>query len=309
MLYAVDKHFSPTNLQQAVTLLRSSQSVPDVRARVGALTGSWPASALARSAQGDLSCISIAFLPASEVVAFQSKIPGKRAIAVGRWQPLEVQRQQSLAPKMPKDQGPPDDIWSQANSEGALPPALQPLFGRLAGTVILSDAAPQGLIEGLQRHFPLSQHLGLVAPPTPFETGRDRTLFYDQDEVHEIFEQGAVGLALLSDSTAPGGELKVQLAYANLHPMGSRRTLTKAEGNVISSLDGDNAVDQFRKAIEARPIKRPDHECVFRVGVYRDDAEVRLLLIPLRSYLYPISLWINANPAVLDRIPQSWLRS
>lgn len=278
MLYAVDKHLSPTNLQQAVALLRSSESVPDVHARVGALTASWPASALARSTQGDLACISMAFLPASKVVAFQSKIQGKPAVAVGRWQPLDVQRQRSLTPKASKDEGPPENIWSQTNREGALPPALQPLLNRVAGTVILSDAAPQGLIEGLKRHFPFSLHLGLVAPPTPFETGRDRTLFFDQDGVHEIFEQGSVGVALLSDAAAHGGELKIQSAYANLHPMGSRRTLTKAEGNVISSLDGDNAVDQFRKAIEARPIKRPDHECVFRVGVYRDGATVRLLL-------------------------------
>lgn len=354
LLYAVDKHLSPTHLQQCVSLLRSPEALPHVGARVGALTGSWPQSALPcslRDAVGldsaGMPCVAVALFPASAAVAFQSKIKGKRAVAVGRWQPLDVQRQWSSASPPPAAGGgdagleQQRDLWSKTNPASSVPPALAPYVpagtsvsgraggaanqsqDRLAGagagqtpaqtqtvigTLLLSDAAPQGLVEGLVHHFPMSPHLGIIAPPTPFETGRDRTLLYDgprpgehgehgehAEHIHEIFDQGAVGVALLARTGGAGsgacadgagawargwdlngGEsvrpvVRVERAYANLHPMGPRRALTGAEGNVISTLDGENAVEQFRQAVEVRPIRRPDHECVFRIGVYLHD--------------------------------------
>lgn len=252
--------------------------------------------------QGEAYYASLALLPASFAVGFKSHIQGKPAVAVGRWQPLELQRQQSLSHSFASLSSSSSfqksdmahehalaekTLMGRTNPAGSLPPALDPWTHvpngeRLVGTIIISDAAPQGLMEGLAQHFPHSEHLGLIAPPTPFETGRDRTLFYDgpadagqgQQDVHTIFAQGAVGVAIVASPHPEQSLPRVGSAYANLHSMGKSHVLTAAEGNVISLIGKQNAVDVFRKTIESRPIKLPDHQCVFHVGVYRQGQKV-----------------------------------
>lgn len=129
-----------------------------------------------------------------------------------------------------------------------------------------SDQAPQGLLEGLDAHFPDASSLGLTAPPTPFETGRPQTLLCARPNVAKsdanagaaeaedaILDKGAVGLALVAKEGTPAG---IQVEYEGLKELGPRREITSARGNIISTLAGQNATQLFLRDIQARDAAR-----------------------------------------------------
>lgn len=100
-------------------------------------------------------------------------------------------------------------------------------------TLLFSDPSPQGLLEALDSKFNKSSILGLVSPPTPFQTGRSRTMFSNlrEDEIHE---DGAVGL-VLTDGTTSEIESKeesffkpnVRVDYEGFTTLGPRREITR----------------------------------------------------------------------------------
>ncbi len=187
-------------------------------------------------------------------------------------------------------------LWGKENVDNELPPQLEALRAAavasstsssastsarpsLLSTILFTDPAPQGLLEGVESHFPHASSAGLVAPPTPFETGREQTLFFKTTsapasssggaasaEVDEIDAKGAVGIALVGNlsgaaqvgsSAAQAAQqieqqgLKVRTTFEALQPIGPRREITGARGNIISSLEGGNATQQFLRDIQA----------------------------------------------------------
>ena len=160
-------------------------------------------------------------------------------------------------------------IWGRENIKEEIPSSLRDLLGggnpsppqqqqhALLSTILFSDPAPQGLLEGLDAHFGSASGIGLVAPPTPFETGRAQTLFYRIEDatgasVDEIVAQGAVGIALVSpisssdeSSTVQPKGLHVAPKFEGLLSFGPRRPISVARGNIISQLGGENATQQF----------------------------------------------------------------
>ena len=88
-----------------------------------------------------------------------------------------------------------------------------------------SDAYAQGLLEGLDAHFPDASVLGMTATLTPFETGREHTLFYDTpQQSRRVHENGAVGVALYG--TSPSNSY-VERLYEQLEPVGPRLEVTR----------------------------------------------------------------------------------
>lgn len=110
-----------------------------------------------------------------------------------------------------------------------------------------SDARPHGLLEGIDAHFPHASVLGATATLTPFETGREHTLFYDTPEApRKVYEEGAVGVAL---THLRPREAVLEVTLEHLAPIGKRLEVSGARGNVISSLDHFNAAQQFLRLL------------------------------------------------------------
>ncbi|WFD42438.1 hypothetical protein MPSI1_001083 [Malassezia psittaci] len=103
------------------------------------------------------------------------------------------------------------------------------------------------MLEGLDAHYSHAKILGTTAALTPFETGREHTLFYDtENEKEKVYEDGAVGIALCDPSSS---QTSLERVFEQLDPIGPRLELTGARGNVISSLDDHNAAQQFLRVI------------------------------------------------------------
>lgn len=201
------------------------------RTHVGALTeplpAPWPHS------------VAIAAFPHAR--PFYSSITGAPRIAVGRWTAQkEVWR---ADPHERTDRldaaGHWAPLWGRTNIEHRLPAPLQHA-NDIHSLLVLSDAYPEGLLEGLDYHFPHATLVGATAAFTPFETGREHTLLHQG-----IYERGAVGIALPTPS----------ILHRTLHqlcPRGPRLCITGARGNIISSLDGHNAAQQMVRIVSGQ---------------------------------------------------------
>ncbi|PKI85277.1 hypothetical protein MVES_001303 [Malassezia vespertilionis] len=218
LLFSLSKSLPRDVLADAVGLLHSKQRTSS---SVGFLSAPLPPS-LVQSAKLP-HAISLAAL--SDAVPFRSTIPGAQRIAVGRVLGRQPGKPNARAERLGDNDW--RTLWGKENIDLSIPPALA--TGRAPGAVLFaSDAQPQGLLEGLDAHFPHASVLGTVTAPTPFETGRDHTLFYSTPTAHEICGEGAVGVAL----------------YGNAR-------IERAKGNILSSLDHGNATQQFlRMAVQ-----------------------------------------------------------
>ncbi|KDN53475.1 hypothetical protein K437DRAFT_265833 [Tilletiaria anomala UBC 951] len=241
--------------------------------------------------QSTIFSAALSLLPASHVIPFRSMIQGKQPAQVGRWpeskeswkdsrgkQKLEalnatfngvaaVSLRPSSSGQMRASPGNATSdatgwrqLWGRENITGELPASLETLRHNFAGapnllsTILFSNTAPQGLLEGLDLHFPRASCAGVVAPATPFETGRAQTLFFKDAEagVDEVSADGAVGIALVAGGgiEAGGASLKVETKFEGLTEFGPRRAITGARGNIISTLEGGNATQQFLRDIQ-----------------------------------------------------------
>lgn len=140
--------------------------------------------------------------------------------------------------------------------------------------------------------------MGTNATLTPFETGREHTLFYDTpQQPRRVFDDGAVGIALC-DPSPP--RTSMERMYEQLEPIGPRLELTSARGNIISSLDNYNAAQQFLRIIlkrapatttskqmeagqvrELSSVVQKDEE--FYVGIYDDEHAMPSLMAKVLS--------------------------
>ena len=253
-------------------------------ARVGILSSPLPASLIPANAiepgtppvaTPTLYFAALSLLPGVNAIPFRSTIPGRAEVAVGRWMDRKPSWQQGAERRadllddgngaLPGGSRDWRDIWGRENLDGKIPEELEALDpSSTASFLFFSDTSPHGLIEGLATQFPASSILGLTAPPTPFETGRDQTLLISlpqggpgRMQPHSsIHTDGAVGVALVASNDARGGDAlpipSVKTSFEGLKPFGPRREITAAQGNIISNLDGANAAQQFLRDIQTR---------------------------------------------------------
>lgn len=269
---------------QAAAAAQSSNDAASRIARVGILSSPLPASLIPDNAiepgsppiaTPTLYSAALSLLPGVNAIPFRSTIPGRAEVVVGRWMDRKPSWKQGAERRadllddgngaLPGGSRDWRDIWGRENLEGKVPEGLETLERSSAASfIVFSDTSPHGLIEGLATQFPASSVLGLTAPPTPFETGRDQTLLISLPQGggagvqphSSIHTDGAVGVALVaSNDRADVDRLpipSVKTAFEGLRPFGARREITAAQGNIISSLDGANAAQQFLRDIQAR---------------------------------------------------------
>ncbi|GAK65370.1 uncharacterized protein PAN0_008c3587 [Moesziomyces antarcticus] len=252
-------------------------------ARVGILSSPLPSSLIPANAiepgstpiaSPTLYSAALSLLPGVNAIPFRSTIPGRAEVAVGRWMDRKPSWQQGAERRadllddgngaLPGGSRDWRDIWGRENLEGKVPAGLETLDPNSAASFIFfSDTSPHGLMEGLATQFPASSVLGLSAPPTPFETGRDQTLLISLPQGgagvqphSSIHADGAVGVALVASSDARDADHlpipSVTTNFEGLKPFGPRREITAAQGNIISNLDGANAAQQFLRDIQTR---------------------------------------------------------
>ncbi|KAK0545122.1 hypothetical protein OC846_005799 [Tilletia horrida] len=348
LLFALSKNLPSELLQHALAILNGDSGFgteSDTLIRLGALTNSIPlgllpqhavttsASSSSNPAPSDpdtpLHSVALSLLPGTHARAFRSHLHGRAQIQVGRW-PQQKQRWKSDDRASGVDDLSAQAetswvaLWGKENANAELPQQIAKVAPQSHLTTILfSDPAPQGLLEGLDANFQKSSLLGLLAPPTPFETnGRDQTLLFTlpgSDASERAFATGAVGVVLHNPSAETGARppldrpfpdglrsLPLTSAASKSSQTELRHSLTGARGNIISQLNGANAAQVFLSDLHARtestspsgrqsasPSQRDmargakkDEE--FFVGVYRsqqvgDKHEEPLLLAPLLS--------------------------
>ncbi|SPO27461.1 uncharacterized protein UTRI_10578 [Ustilago trichophora] len=253
-------------------------------ARIGILSSPLPASLIPANAiepgsppiaTPTLYSAALSLLPGVNAIPFRSTIPGRAEVAVGRWMDRKPSWQQGAERRadllddgngaLPGGSRDWRDIWGRENLEGKVPEGLETLNPNSAASFIFfSDTSPHGLMEGLATQFPASSVLGLTAPPTPFETGRDQTLLISLPQGtpagvqphSSIHTSGAVGVALVASNDARDADHlpipSIKTDFEGLQPFGPRREITAAQGNIISSLDNANAAQQFLRDIQTR---------------------------------------------------------
>ncbi|PWN24154.1 hypothetical protein BCV69DRAFT_21642 [Microstroma glucosiphilum] len=241
--------------------------------------------------------VSLSLLPSTLVRPFYSQIKGIAPVQAGRWATGKASfdetqsRMESLDADLDGRQGGDwKNVWGRENAEGKLPEEFDDLksSSHLLTLILGSDVSPQGLLEGLDSRFPASPLLGSFASNTFFETGgREATLFHRgpssvpreaeastgqvKAEEGKIHEKGAVGLFFRT----PGGQdvpvqdgqarprVDVEVPWRSFKPLGARRRVTRAKGNIVSELAGANACQQFLRDVAARdkkplPVKEED---------------------------------------------------
>ncbi|KAK0521585.1 hypothetical protein OC834_006602, partial [Tilletia horrida] len=249
LLYALSKSLPHDILHHALAILnhhhhqQASSSSSPLLTRIGTLSTSIPLGLLPPQQQQQqqqqhadsstntdpnqpLHAVALSLLPASHATPFRSQLRGKPKIQVGRW--MQHKERSNASPPAaaaaaelelnPISSDAPSwkDLWGRENASGALPDAIAhiPASAHLA-TLLFSDPAPQGILEGLDAHFPHSSLLGLIAPPTPFESAgqHDQTLLFssspaaaagaaaaaaaeEKEGPADTFAKGAVGVVL-----------------------------------------------------------------------------------------------------------------
>ncbi|KAE8244756.1 hypothetical protein A4X13_0g6294 [Tilletia indica] len=293
LLYALSKNFPPDMLQHALALLNGDQGTgtesasPDI-IRLGTLSNCIPLGLLPQHAVSNsdltdpdepLHSVALSLLPGSHATPFQSHLAGRAKVQVGRW--MHQKERRSRGPEShPADNGQEEaapswkDLWGRENARAELPDSIAKIdtSSHLA-TILFSDPAPHGLLEGLDSHFPQSSLLGLIAPPTPFESNgrRDQTLLFSHSaegggggQQQAAFANGAVGVVLHSSPASssstqarpaldrPFPDGLVALPLRNAGDGRRRHALTRARGNIISQLNNSNAAQVFLADLHAR---------------------------------------------------------
>ncbi|KAJ7211494.1 hypothetical protein B0H12DRAFT_1033472 [Mycena haematopus] len=210
------------------------------------------------SAHDGVAACSFALFKPNNCFPFRSEIQGRASPQVGR--------KHSFRHKGPKidvlDQDVPSGkidwgaVWDQNLTNNELPAGLEALNPDDIGTIIyFTDAAPEGLTNALAR-FPGATKLGLFAAPTPFITGRPVTLF----QGNKIYGTGAVGLALNHP------EADAQVVFRGMEPLCPPMLVSKAEGNLVISLDNKNPTQLLLAAIQAAGVVPRSESGLFEDG-------------------------------------------
>lgn len=282
LLFSIDKSLPSDVLAEATRLFRDIP-IPHVGVLSAPVSGSLlPPNAISdAAAKKDASSsaasppevppfyhsVSLSLLPSTLAQPFYSDIPGVAPVKAGRWASGKPTFDDNESRVEHLDEGNESDwrsIWGKENVAGKLPEGLKDLepASHLLTLVLASDASPQGLLEGVDARFHQSPLLGSLASNTVFETGgREATMFHRDAPTAEarIFDKGAVGLYLRT----PGGQLEtnstrarpavdIDVPWHNLRSLGSRREITRAKGNIVSTLESANACQHFLRDVAAR---------------------------------------------------------
>ncbi|KAJ3060606.1 hypothetical protein HDU98_003462, partial [Podochytrium sp. JEL0797] len=109
--------------------------------------------------------------------------------------------------------------------------------------ITLSDRDPHTIWTALSETFPTTPKMGLVSPMTPFITGLTHTLFMNG----QVMDAGGlVGLCISSSTSAqPTPRPNPTYAYTHMTPVGEFLSITACQGNIIVSLDSQQATAQI----------------------------------------------------------------
>ncbi|KAH8077040.1 hypothetical protein BXZ70DRAFT_709448 [Cristinia sonorae] len=233
-ILAALKHAIPDSPQTLLFAISPHHSLPDSQLAdiVAALTRipnslGCISSPLPLRSREPASALSLAFFDVNKCTPFRSTIPGRKPTSVGRWHSVRSSQDSRHHGKRPQT----DLEEIRGIEHHDLPPELQNTTTENASTIIyFSDNSPEGLSQTLSTAFPGSTHLGFLASPTPFLTGRPFTLFRNR----EIHSSGAVGISL------PTPTPTWDLVYPDLNAITDALTVTSAEGNLVHSLDDAN---------------------------------------------------------------------
>ncbi|CAD6887816.1 unnamed protein product [Tilletia laevis] len=166
------------------------------------------------------------------------------------------------------------DLWGQENARAELPDSIAKVgtSSHLA-TILVSDPAPHGLLEGLDSQVPHSSWLGLIVPPYSLRMNvkGDQTLLFFHSAEGQVggqqqagFANGAVGVVLHNSSSSPSSTQArpalhrpfpdglVALPLRNARDGRKRHALTRSRGNTISQLNNSNAAQVFLADLHAR---------------------------------------------------------
>ncbi|KAK1232380.1 hypothetical protein PQX77_004502, partial [Marasmius sp. AFHP31] len=215
----------------------------------------------------DVITCSVALLDNSNTSLFRSTIPGREMTQVGRWhayaqkdnKPRLTERELDTLGWSPSANGRVSGgggvdwevVWDKTthNEEvyETLPEEMKGVKPDTVSQILyLSDQSPEGLVSILRTRFPTASQLGLIASSTPFITGRPVTLFHNG----KIYEDGAVGISFTSDKPL---SLSLQLPE-DVTPLGEEMIVTRAEGNLINTLDNSNPTRLLLRAIQTAGI-------------------------------------------------------
>ncbi|KAJ3529238.1 hypothetical protein NM688_g7881 [Phlebia brevispora] len=199
---------------------------------------------------------SVAVFDRRTATPFYSDIPGEPAVQVGRWHASRQtvghkgydQRGTPLSPSYPR------------------PAGLETLDPRDVKDVLyISDNAPEGLASYLASTFPRADQLGLIASSTPFVTGRPFTLFHNKD----ILSSGAVGLCL---TAAEHPEALID--YPDMEQVTADLTVTESSGNLIHSLNNENAAKLLYNIMKEQETKGEEQECNYFLSALNEEMEL-----------------------------------
>ncbi|KAK7054996.1 hypothetical protein VNI00_003459 [Paramarasmius palmivorus] len=214
-----------------------------------------------------ISC-SVVLLDKQYSIPFRSTIPGRARTQVGRWHAFRLKDEDDYGGKW-------DDIeslttqtnkrvdWEEVWSENAdvkkdwsaLPQELANLRQTpesIRQFLLFSDSSPEGLVSTLHSTFPPSSAFTLLRPP--FITGRPVTLF----ENGKIHGSGSIGVAFTNVGPS---ELHLKLPK-DLRPLGAEMTVTRAEGNLLNTLDNSNPTRLLLEAIRKAGIDAASEDAV-----------------------------------------------
>ncbi|ESK96870.1 hypothetical protein Moror_6448 [Moniliophthora roreri MCA 2997] len=238
-----------------------------------------------------ISC-SVALLDKEHCVLFRSTIPGRAQTQVGRWHAFRMKDEDEFGGhwddfEMLTSHSEKGVNWEEVWSEGAdakkdwsvLPEGLmklKPTPDAVRQFLLFSDPSPEGLVSTLHSTFSHASQLGLYASSTPFITGRPVTLF----ENGRIHGSGAVGVGFIN-TDASGLRLKLP---NGLTPLGSEMLVTKAEGNLINTLDNSNPTRLLLEAIRQGGIDATSEDAV----LFKEDEEF-YLSVGAGSQIYNIT--------------------
>ncbi|KAJ3031252.1 UNVERIFIED_CONTAM: hypothetical protein HDU68_005591 [Siphonaria sp. JEL0065] len=181
--------------------------------------------------------------------SFSSHSPFRRNKPVGRWfEPLSLKDAQaghhfnvsqfksvslntlSLDSFDSLDDGSLDDASFKLRDLVVLPETDPSLI------LTISDRDPHAIWSALGKEFPTANKMGLIAPMTPFITGKTHTLFHNGN----VIDSGLVGLSILSPKSS-----EPAFSYNKLTPVGDFMEITSCQGNIILTLDNSSATTQI----------------------------------------------------------------
>ncbi|KDR72541.1 hypothetical protein GALMADRAFT_142864 [Galerina marginata CBS 339.88] len=258
--------------------------------------------------QGPLLSCSLGIFDSKLCMPYRSELPGREQPQVGRWHSFRKKEVWAASAgnggsglEKPTAEGWEPDwqnidtkgneggtdwerIWNRSVSASSLEIGLFPENLRavkpnnIRALLSFSSSHPDSFTRSLSMHLPNSPSLTVIAAPTHFITGRGVTLFLDG----RIYDDGAIGLALLKNAEAVGQTAEegpaFRTEFLNVRRLSGPMTVTSREGNMINTLNSSNPTKLLLSALELAGISPLSasfkDEDQFALGVLAPDGQI-----------------------------------